>query len=605
MTIIKYILKICSVLILFLPMAVSASTLESIGTDWTYSQDGVNWAQIATPCLQRYQRPLEAITFRRTLKDLDKIENPSIYINVMSQPFEAKLNGVSVYKYMDTNGDGRQFRGYPWHLIELRSPLIERRSQAILDLTVRSNQQVFLGFCKKIMLGDRDSVYAAIFKNDIGILMSLFVLTSMGLVSVYFALVYSKRRKLLVSFAALCFLISVWIFSTPELKSRLFVVEDPQFWMPLSHIGLFLIPVAFIFYLKELFKNAIWRIVLWMAAVHGAYAALAIFLMAIGRYDHPTSNYYFNLIIPFSVLMVLGNIAVLVIKNEYKARLVSMGFGVFMLVAIHDWLVGMWFLVGADLWLHWGFLGLMGILAISIVSELRAVFESEREIGIAEEKYQLVKELAENVAHDVKKPFTLLRMTMARLSDCQSTDEFKQIAEENSKAIVSKSLQVEEALNAFLDLENTSSLCKESVSVKQLLDETLLGYEPEFKKNGVRIVISHGYKGVAVLDVSKMRRVIANLVQNAIEAQPLGGELVVKTSRKWLSTVEISFKTPTLIPAKEVKNLFNRYFTFGKAESTGLGLSIVKKFTELHGGVVSCVSKQSMGTIFTLRIPMG
>ena len=196
-------------------------------------------------------------------------------------------------------------------------------------------------------------------------------------------------------------------------------------------------------------------------------------------------------------------------------------------------------------------------------------------------------------------------MTMTRLLDCNTSEEFRKIALENSNAIISKSLQVEEALKAFIDLEGSSDLNSQSVSLKRLLDEVIDGYEPEFKKTGIRLVKYHGFGGVAYLDVSKMRRVVANLIQNAIEAQPEGGELVISTSQKWFSKIEISVKTPTFIPPQQVKSLFNRYFSFGKSGGTGLGLSIVKKFTELHGGTASCVSGPGLGTVFTLRLPKG
>ncbi len=574
-----------------------ANDMISLKNGWEYSFDGTTWASTELPCIPKKDHHESKVIFKRNLSTIDQFARPLLYLDIMSQPFEVKVNGKAVYSYLEINSEANQFKGYPWHLID-----IAPSTNALLEITVKKNQQAFFGLCKKIYLGERSDIYKEIFRKDLGIFAVSIFLSIAACVALGCSF-YARRRKLLASFAYLALSITLWIVSTPEFKSRLFLVSDPEFWMPLSHLGLFSIPIAIGLLLKELFADSVWKAVDGMVVLHILYLSVSVVMVIFGTYDFPKGNFRFNLIVPFTVLLILGNVFYLAFKDKTSARFVSLGFGIFMFVAVHDWLIGMWILNWSSLWLHWGFLVLMIFLGLSVLEAIKSIFISEHAAYTAEEKYKAVQALAQSVAHDVKKPFLLLRLTMARLKECENSEELKRIALENSSAIVSTTNQVDQTLKAFLNLNEESKLFKEEVRVAETIESVIQMHEPQLNRAGITIKRSHGFRGKILADSLKLKRSLGNLVQNAIEAQPNGGTLTITSKQSGSKNIEINVHTPTYIPPKISEKLFDRFFTFGKVDGTGLGLSIVKNFIELHRGRIKCTSTKDLGTSFIITLP--
>lgn len=101
-----------------------------------------------------------------------------------------------------------------------------------------------------------------------------------------------------------------------------------------------------------------------------------------------------------------------------------------------------------------------------------------------------------------------------------------------------------------------------------------------------------------------LRRLLANLVRNAVEATPAGGVVEVTTGRegsKWFLSVKDEGQG---IPGAIRERLFEPFATHGKSEGTGLGLAIVKNIAEAHGGAVSFRSEAAGGTVFRVDLPL-
>jgi signal transduction histidine kinase len=106
-----------------------------------------------------------------------------------------------------------------------------------------------------------------------------------------------------------------------------------------------------------------------------------------------------------------------------------------------------------------------------------------------------------------------------------------------------------------------------------------------------------------LLDPEQIQRVFLNVVQNAVEAMPEGGNLMIKTSRTDES-VEISFKDSGIGILKEnMPKLFTPLFST-KTRGLGLGLTVCKQIVESNGGNISAESKVGQGTTFTVKFPI-
>jgi len=106
-----------------------------------------------------------------------------------------------------------------------------------------------------------------------------------------------------------------------------------------------------------------------------------------------------------------------------------------------------------------------------------------------------------------------------------------------------------------------------------------------------------------LVDVPKLERVLANLIQNAIDAMPEGGKLAI-SSINTQKEVSISIRdTGFGISQDMVEKIWTPLHTT-KAKGIGLGLSICRRITEAHGGSISFESTVGKGTTFTLKLPI-
>jgi two-component system sensor histidine kinase HydH len=113
--------------------------------------------------------------------------------------------------------------------------------------------------------------------------------------------------------------------------------------------------------------------------------------------------------------------------------------------------------------------------------------------------------------------------------------------------------------------------------------------------------LSEEHPGIEV-DRDRMRRVLINLFENAIDAMPLGGTLTIG-SKQSEGDVEITVSdNGSGIPESVMKNLWKPLQTT-KSKGMGLGLAICKRIMDAHGGAISVKSKTGEGTTVTLHLP--
>jgi signal transduction histidine kinase len=105
------------------------------------------------------------------------------------------------------------------------------------------------------------------------------------------------------------------------------------------------------------------------------------------------------------------------------------------------------------------------------------------------------------------------------------------------------------------------------------------------------------------LDEGAMKRALLNLIKNAIEAMPDGGELRLKTRREGDCVQIVVSDTGVGIPEEIQGKIFEPYYTTRNTGS-GLGLTVVYKVVREHGGDLHMDSKPGRGTTFTISIPL-
>jgi signal transduction histidine kinase len=107
-----------------------------------------------------------------------------------------------------------------------------------------------------------------------------------------------------------------------------------------------------------------------------------------------------------------------------------------------------------------------------------------------------------------------------------------------------------------------------------------------------------------MLDERPFRQAVLNLLINAQEAMPQGGDIILRTAQEGASTARLDvIDTGIGIPEAEMEHIFKVYYS-AKPRGTGLGLPTAKRIIEDHHGELSVTSKPGAGTNFTIRLPL-
>ncbi len=220
------------------------------------------------------------------------------------------------------------------------------------------------------------------------------------------------------------------------------------------------------------------------------------------------------------------------------------------------------------------------------------------------EKVSGWQDLARRLAHEIKNPLTPIRLAVQELKRRapESEPRFKKLVEDATDVVEEEITALTRLVDEFSQFARLPAVTPTNTELKEFISHFLESYnyfDPEAEVE-LRLPAEDIY---APVDLVLMRRVLANLVQNSIQAQKGTIKLrlgctVGKTGRALL-TVEDDGPG---IPEEHGQQIFEPYFTT-KNEGTGLGLAIVKKIVLQHEGVISFSISDLGGACFTISLP--
>lgn len=141
--------------------------------------------------------------------------------------------------------------------------------------------------------------------------------------------------------------------------------------------------------------------------------------------------------------------------------------------------------------------------------------------------------------------------------------------------------------------------------VKEVLELIRPRWKDESESKGIKFTIKEELKAYQSVEgiPSELREVFINLVINALDAMPFGGELTIKTETNghfnFISVADTGIGIPKEIQGK----IFDPFFTTKGPKSSGLGLSVSYRIIERHGGEISLSSREGKGTTFYVKLP--
>jgi nitrogen fixation/metabolism regulation signal transduction histidine kinase len=224
---------------------------------------------------------------------------------------------------------------------------------------------------------------------------------------------------------------------------------------------------------------------------------------------------------------------------------------------------------------------------------------------IRAQKVAAWREVARRLAHEIKNPLTPIQLCAERMRRHFSTAEprARALVDECTSTIVGEVESLKGLVDEFSQFARMPSPRTVPTDLTQLITDTLALY------NGVVADVRMEQRaapglGLVRLDPEQIRRVIINLVDNAIEAMERRGAIVLETQLDPANNVVrvvVADDGPG-IPAAEREKLFLPYYST-KRRGSGLGLAIVRRIIAEHGGSIEVGDNTPRGTRFTIELP--
>ena len=159
-------------------------------------------------------------------------------------------------------------------------------------------------------------------------------------------------------------------------------------------------------------------------------------------------------------------------------------------------------------------------------------------------------------------------------------------------------------IKSLMEFGRQNKSKKENCSLNLVIDEVLTIVNKYVTQHSVLVELKKSELPYASLDKDELKQAFINIIFNAVDAMKIGGKLVITTDIEKSKWIKISFKdNGTGIEEKDLDKVFNPFFTT-KDEGTGLGLPIVHKIIEEHGGIININSKAFEGTTVEVLFPI-
>ena len=230
----------------------------------------------------------------------------------------------------------------------------------------------------------------------------------------------------------------------------------------------------------------------------------------------------------------------------------------------------------------------------------RSLQEAEAAVRRSE-RLAALGQLSAGLAHELRNPLGTIRASAEMLA--QNVPKENGVAGELAGFISAEVDRINTLVTRFLDFARPFHLRPAEAELSEVIDRAIAQLErasPPFQ-----VTVYKNYSPDVprfAFDAELMERAVYNLLLNAAQATPPGGAVTVKT-RPTDARVEISvIDRGAGIAPEDCESIFNPFFTT-KADGVGLGLAIVSKIVDLHGGTMAVESEPGKGSVFHVYLP--
>ena len=241
---------------------------------------------------------------------------------------------------------------------------------------------------------------------------------------------------------------------------------------------------------------------------------------------------------------------------------------------------------------------------VEYVKDVTEQVEIEKQL-IKSEKLASIGLLSSGIAHELRNPLNVIETTRYSLQDVlgEQNEEIRTKLEMIKKNVRRASFIIEN----LLQFSRHSEFEREKIDVEDLLNTTLSLLGKEITRQNVSTRLDFQHVPSVFFSIDSLKQVFLNLIMNALQAMPDGGELVLSTAlskgRDW---VYVDFKDSGVgIIEEHLKHIFTPFFTTkSDTGGTGLGLYLSYSIIKREGGDILFKSAAGLGSTFTVKLPV-
>jgi signal transduction histidine kinase len=248
------------------------------------------------------------------------------------------------------------------------------------------------------------------------------------------------------------------------------------------------------------------------------------------------------------------------------------------------------------------FQGLAGLAAAALQRTKLAVQLGQTELELRQrERLSSLGMLAAEVAHEVRNPLAVIRMLWhtAIRGLCPTEEQGRDL-----QLIETKLGQMNGILDRVLNLARSADPFMGEVDAKDVMEEVALLVRIKLSASKIRLILNFQKGGPIRIrgDRSQLEQAVLNLVLNAQESMTEGGQLQLGAVRKGEEVVFVVEDSGKGMKKEVADRLFEPFLS-GRPEGTGLGMALVRRTVEAHGGRLRIKSKPGKGTKVEMWLP--
>jgi len=232
----------------------------------------------------------------------------------------------------------------------------------------------------------------------------------------------------------------------------------------------------------------------------------------------------------------------------------------------------------------------------------KRVTEERREVE--QQKVRSLEDLSASIAHEIRNPITAAKSLVAQMGEDPTASDNVEYA----RVALGELDRVERSISHLLKYARDEELRLETVDVADVARAALDTFRDRVARSHVKVEVDVDAAGFVRGDADKLRRVVINLLANALDAMT---EAQTSNASLWVSAGENLAGTAAWIRVRDngpgmsretLGRVFDPFFTT-KESGTGLGLALARKLVEAHGGNLEVRSEPGVGTEFVVELP--